>query len=743
RPALDAYLSGEAPAAGLALQRAAYPGSVLTPSQRHAAERFLGSPLCAVQGPPGTGKTTLILHLAAEHILEQVDDLVDHGTMGDALMSVASTNNRAVDNVIEPLNLDPALDGEGLPLALRTGSREVCEKVTARQIRDAMAWVGRHRGRRKVQDVEAEEALKAALATYKDLRERLLEGDAARAAELEQWTRRARVQRELAATNKALVSCGVESESAPPVFSRADLKLAKRALAALEKLSKLAGARASPKALRRLEREHAKFQREIAEKVQTLCGRMAPAAPWPLPFVPKQRSVERVMEGWEDAIEQCVDGVEDLIDAMSDARKVRDLVDQRDRLMVDLKELETDDPENTGGALKASGAELEPLRAQLFVEALAVRRAWAMVHAVELYDALEVAAKVVASERSMRSLFRAENEAGRWLRRLCGVWGCTLLSMANAVPAESKGLRRVVIDEAGQCHPAHAISALMRCRSALVIGDVCQLEPVVGLGQRDEGRVQAQANVRLSGDLFEPYRVFSESRNSVQSLADRAVGGPLRLADHFRCQPPIIAICDELCGYGLTIHTPPASRAAQVPCLRAPVLFMEVEGQQERLGGSWVNHGELETCMELLETLMRAGIGSEEVAIITPYRGQLELLQRGAARRSIPIARGLKSEEQMSLFGGSSGEQGLTLGTVHRFQGGERSIVIFSSVVTEARSLGFLNNRPNLLNVTISRAREHLVTLGHRAALSAGRYTHHLVHGDSNASAGVLALEQQ
>ena len=60
-------------------------------------------------------------------------------------------------------------------------------------------------------------------------------------------------------------------------------------------------------------------------------------------------------------------------------------------------------------------------------------------------------------------------------------------------------------------------------------------------------------------------------------------------------------------------------------------------------------------------------------------------------------------------------------------QGGERSVVLFSSVVTDPRSLGFLNDRVNLLNVTVSRTREHLITLGHRPTLATGRYTRRLL----------------
>jgi superfamily I DNA and/or RNA helicase len=70
---------------------------------------------------------------------------------------------------------------------------------------------------------------------------------------------------------------------------------------------------------------------------------------------------------------------------------------------------------------------------------------------------------------------------------------------------------------------------------------------------------------------------------------------------------------------------------------------------------------------------------------------------------------------------------GLALGTVHRFQGGERRIVLFSSVVTRTGSLTFLNARPNLLNVAVSRAQQHFVCLGDRSVLVQGKLTRLMV----------------
>jgi superfamily I DNA and/or RNA helicase len=151
------------------------------------------------------------------------------------------------------------------------------------------------------------------------------------------------------------------------------------------------------------------------------------------------------------------------------------------------------------------------------------------------------------------------------------------------------------------------------------------------------------------------------------------------------------------------------------------VLFIDVHGEQERLAGSLCNELELAQTLQLVEKLLARGLMASELAVITPYRGQLERLRQGFAQRRVPLE---YSSELMETEGPRwSSQSGLALGTVHRFQGGERSVVLFSSVVTRASSLAFLNTQPNLLNVAISRAQHHLVCLGHRAVLELGAKT--------------------
>src|SRR5687768_8817952 len=137
---------------GRALQRAQFFGEPLTDSQRAAAECFWGSQLSSVQGPPGTGKTTLILHLCAEALVQRMEMLVDGGVLSDELLVIVSSNNRAVDNVLEPLAmLSNGLQTFSLPLGLRAGSRQVVGELLAGSLRQSVGWL------RRAEDVPAEQ----------------------------------------------------------------------------------------------------------------------------------------------------------------------------------------------------------------------------------------------------------------------------------------------------------------------------------------------------------------------------------------------------------------------------------------------------------------------------------------------------------------------------------------------------------------------------------------------------------
>ena len=300
--------------------------------------------------------------------------------------------------------------------------------------------------------------------------------------------------------------------------------------------------------------------------------------------------------------------------------------------------------------------------------------------------------------------------------------GCTLLSLGNVFPARVQQFEKLIIDEGGQCHPAYAVAGLLRADQALIIGDVHQLEPVVHLSTEDESRVRKAARLSISMDVLAPYRVGLEQPNSAQNLADQSMEKRPSLDVHFRCHEDIITLSDELCGYGLDIRTAPVA-PLPVKSLNRRVQFIDVSGQQERIRGSWFNQVEVQTSLQLLSTLNGHGVPWNDIAVITPYVGQLDMIRQGMRQAQMP--------HQGSQFDDFAyDEEGVALGTVHRFQGGERRFVLLSTVVTQTRSLKFLNERVNLVNVAVSRAREQFLVVGDRSTLMLGEFTRALVeHG--------------
>lgn len=378
---------------------------------------------------------------------------------------------------------------------------------------------------------------------------------------------------------------------------------------------------------------------------------------------------------------------------------------------------------------------------QLFRAAERLRAAWAIHNRKNLLNVLNLALRAARSSRSLKKLLETQGGGGPWLRRLFPAWGSTLLSLGNVFPPDVGCCEQVIIDEAGQCHPGYAVSALLRAQSALVIGDVHQLEPVIGLTEDDEKRILSSQRLSISKARIEPYRTHDDAGASAQALADRAVSERPVLVDHFRCQPAIAAICERLCNYGLVPRARPMSRVDHAPALIAPVLFAALSGEQQRHAGSWMNPREVTEVVWWVQYLIAHGIAADDIGVITPFRGQLDALWRDLRLGNVPLEQHGESpaQDNLDLFGASPG-RGVAVGTVHRFQGGERSVILFSTTVTREASLRFVDERVNLLNVAASRARDHLITLGHEATLRAGRHTPFLLADARRLDAEALAL---
>jgi superfamily I DNA and/or RNA helicase len=86
-------------------------------------------------------------------------------------------------------------------------------------------------------------------------------------------------------------------------------------------------------------------------------------------------------------------------------------------------------------------------------------------------------------------------------------------------------------------------------------------------------------------------------------------------------------------------------------------------------------------------------VAASDIAVLTPFVGQSVRIERELVRRGLVA------------------KDGVLVSTVHRLQGGERRVVIFSVTATERRHLRWLGERPHLLHVATSRAQDHLIVL--------------------------------
>jgi hypothetical protein len=234
---------------------------------------------------------------------------------------------------------------------------------------------------------------------------------------------------------------------------------------------------------------------------------------------------------------------------------------------------------------------------------------------------------------------------------------------------------------------------LFRAKRVLIIGDPHQLSPVITLPAIEDGErrdaaglnPQWLANRSLVYGTHSGYDAFAKVSRSVELLDE-----------HYRCHPRIIEPPNRVVYRNqLTVLTDSSKlrvRTAQ------PVTWRHVPGEfvQGRTG-SGRNEQEVAAVVDEVAVQLRDHPDAS-VGVVTPLAAQANAIQRALDRA------GLVSDR-------------LLLGTIHRFQGGERDIMIVSPVGAAgitSRTRRWLVDQTNLWNVAITRARSSLLVVGDR-----------------------------
>lgn len=279
-------------------------------------------------------------------------------------------------------------------------------------------------------------------------------------------------------------------------------------------------------------------------------------------------------------------------------------------------------------------------------------------------------------------------------------WACTALSLKQKFPLEAGLFDHVIVDEASQCSLAVVLPAAYRAKRLTLVGDPNQLSPIIGLNE-DLVRDVAKASGLNPQDLVRrglDYR----SGSAFSAFAGAAGADDIQLLDeHFRCHP-LIARWFNTMFYGgrLTVLTD----VGEWPAGERGLQWIDNDGVAERPpNSSTINRHEAEILMGELESLLD---GDTSVGVVTPFSGQAGLIRQVAEQRF--------GAERLAA-------SDFTVGTAHRFQGNERDIILFSTVIAPGinpRTARWVEQQRNLLNVAASRARRALVVFGHPTATS-------------------------
>jgi hypothetical protein len=306
----------------------------------------------------------------------------------------------------------------------------------------------------------------------------------------------------------------------------------------------------------------------------------------------------------------------------------------------------------------------------------------------------------------------------------------------------------LIVDEAGQVAPDIAAPMFALAKRALVVGDTYQIEPVWNNGEAtdranavkfgmtnqvhdaDYDTLAMGGYTPASGNLM---RIANRSC-SVQKYADMR---GLMLTEHRRCVPELVGYCNDLIYSGRLEPKRPGISVNDR--LLPPFGYLNVSGSDKRSGGSRQNHDEAQAIVDWLkanrtriEQHYAAQSGTTTplwklVGIVTPFSAQAGVIER-LLRKAMP--------DVMRKDGK------LTVGTVHALQGAERTIVIFSPTYGTAYKGGaFFDQKPNMLNVAVSRAKDSFLVFGNLALFDAkhrsrpsGLLASYLLNGEGSAA---------
>jgi hypothetical protein len=328
----------------------------------------------------------------------------------------------------------------------------------------------------------------------------------------------------------------------------------------------------------------------------------------------------------------------------------------------------------------------------------------------------------------------------------------------EAMVSDGEQFDWVIVEEAARASGGELVGPLLLGNRRVIVGDHRQLPPF-DAQMREKLYVEQAANCLLRdaverlealtdlppeisealqtirdddwlrGDVLgtaarleTPFQTIAEREEATSRTPGEAPKGPVTmLREQRRMHPAICNLVSNTFYDGALVSSDQiADRRDPIvvgrPDIASPLVLLDLPALsrskqasiEKRKGTSWINEVEVSAVIASLRE-MRPLVGSNAtLAVLSPYKGQVELL----ARRLAPNV-SLDKDGRQTLHGFESAKgDGVFVHTVDGFQGGEADLVVVSLVRNNQQvghgAVGFLRNRQRL-NVLLSRARHKLV----------------------------------
>ncbi|CAH0045925.1 unnamed protein product [Clonostachys solani] len=337
----------------------------------------------------------------------------------------------------------------------------------------------------------------------------------------------------------------------------------------------------------------------------------------------------------------------------------------------------------------------------------------------------------------MTELHRKYTTASEQRDRIRGDTDLRCLQQADVVGVTTTGLARqletlrklrskvMVCEEAGEVLEAHILTALLpSLESAILIGDHLQLRPQIQNYELQSTNPRGQ-QYSLDMSLFE---------RLVQPLHDGDVQVPFSTLETQRRMHPFMSELIRSTLYPSLMDSESVQKYPKVVGMKQRLFWFHHEhleasaANNDPLNTSRSNDFEIEMTTALVSHLTRQGEYAQgEIAVITPYLGQLHKLRR-RMESMFEICvndRDLEDLEMLEeeISGSSVPKKPTTarkttllksvrVATVDNFQGEEAKIIVISLVRSNPQNVcGFLSTS-NRINVLLSRAKHGMYIIG-------------------------------